>query len=89
MKQGKSMHDKLTPIGKIIYMVRVARFYHNGDGAGFIWRWWHPLSWILAPIGFIVACVIVGVPEAWRNRHEFGFCMDPWFVRNPDKLEWA
>lgn len=87
-KREIPMWDKLTPVGRAIYMTRSGRFYHDGCGGGFVWRWWHPLSWILAPILFLILCLMVGVPEAWLDRHEIGLRMKPWFVTHPDRLEW-
>lgn len=88
MKRGKSMAEKLGPLGRGIRRTGAASFYHNGDGAGFVWRWWHPLSWVLAPLFFLLHCGACGVPDAWRYRHETGLRMDPWFIKNPSHLEW-
>lgn len=82
------MDTKLAPIGRLIRSTGAARFYHDGDGAGFVWRWWHPLTWVLAPLGLVAMCAITGVPEAWRYRHDIGLGMKPWFKDNPDRLEW-
>lgn len=88
MSQWQDIPAKLTPIGKALRASRAARFYHNGDGAGFVWRWWHPVTWVFAPLTFIVACFLEGAPAAWQNRHEVGFGMDPWFRDHPERLEW-
>ena len=88
-KRHRPMRSKLSPVGRVIYWTGAARFYHNGDGAGFIWRWWHPLAWIVAPLGFIASVVMVGLPETWSDKHALGFGMNPYFVKHPDKLVWA
>lgn len=87
-KRNKRMRDKLAPLGVIIWLTGAARFYHDGDGAGFVWRWWHPLAWLSAPIFFMLFCAASGVPSAWLNRHEAGFCVSPWFRENPSRLDW-
>lgn len=88
VKRGKSMSEKLSPIGRLIRLCGAARFYHNGDGAGFVWRWWHPLSWVGAPLLLLLLCVTEGAPSAWRWRQDVGLRLEPWFVLHPEKLEW-
>lgn len=87
-KRGKPMREKVSPIGRAIGLLRAARFYHNGDGASFVWRWWHPVSWMLAPLMFLLHCVSEGVPNAWRWREDSGIRLSPWFVLHPEKIEW-
>lgn len=84
----KPMSKKLKGFGRFVWRMKAARFYHNGDGAGLIWNWWNPIAWPLAACAFIASCVFEGVPATWRNKHDIGFGMDPWFIKNPDKLEW-
>ena len=78
----------LRPFAKLLWKARVIRCYCDGDGAGFVWRWWHPVTWILAPATFILGILLVGIPETWRDKHDIGFGMKPWFVANPDRLIW-
>jgi len=87
-ERGVPMRQKVKFTAKALAAIGAARFYHNGDGAGFVWRWWHPASWVLAPLAFVVSCIIQGAPDAWDSRHDIGFGMNPWFIANPDKLEW-
>lgn len=82
------MREKITPVGAFIRASKAGRFYHNGDGAGFVWRWWHPLSWVGAPLMFLALCIAEGVPCAWRWRQDAGLRLSPWFVMNPERLEW-
>lgn len=88
-KRGRTIDDKLTPLGRIVRRSRAARWYHDGDGAGFVWRWWHPITWIAAPSLLLASGLIYGFPEAWRSRHEVGLGMKPWFLQNPDRLTWG
>jgi hypothetical protein len=84
----KPMSQKISGLGRVLRSSGAARFYHNGDGAGFVWRFWHPLAWIIAPIALIASVIVEGAPSTWRHRHQIGFGMDPWFLKNPDKLRW-
>ena len=90
-KPSQPMKEKVKRtgwLGKIIRLSGAARFYHDGDSAGFVWRWWHPFTWVLAPFTFTYMVLAVGVPEAIRYRHEGGFGMKPYFLHNPEKLIW-
>ena len=44
----------MTPIGRLLKATRAIRVYKDGDGHGFVWRWWNPVAW-----GFL-ARVIIG-----------------------------
>ena len=78
----------MTPVGRLLKFARVIRVYKNGDGHGFVWRWWNPLAWIAAPLLIIFAILAQGVPETLKERHYVGIGMNPWFVQHPERLEW-
>lgn len=84
----RPMAQKLRGFGRFLWRTGAGRFYHNGDGAGFVWRPWHPVAWLVAPTAFIASVITEGAPSTWRHRHEIGFGMNPWFVKHPDKLRW-
>jgi len=87
-------HDKkralagLRPLGKALWRPHIINIYCNGDGVGFVWVWWNPLAWIVAALVTIITIFMVGVPQAWANKHEFGFGISPYFKANPDRLVW-
>lgn len=81
-------YSRLKVAGKIIYHSGAARFYYDGDGLGFVWNWWHPLTWFMAPILLMIHVVLEGVIEAWKYKHDLGIGMKPWFKENPERLEW-
>ena len=87
-KRNVPIKDKLAPVGRLIRATGAARFYHDGDGAGFVWRAWHPLAWVGAPLLLVVHCIVAGVPDTIRNRHDVGVGMKPWFRDHPERLEW-
>lgn len=78
----------LSPLGKALKAARVIRIYKDGDARGFVWRWWNPLSWIIAPLSFAFVCAMQGIPETIRYKHDVGFGMKPWFIEHPNRLEW-
>jgi hypothetical protein len=76
-----------------MYASKTIRLYKDGDGFGYLWRWWNPITWILAP------CVIV-IEFAYRFLTEgvsgfdkeilsdVGITIRPFFKKNPEKLKW-
>ena len=78
----------LRPIGRIIVKLYAAKLYANGDSAGFVWRWWNPLAWILAPLAVIASILVAGIPETISERHDIGFGVSPWFKQHPERLQW-
>lgn len=78
----------MNKLGLLLYSMMVIRVYKDGDDFGFVWRWWNPLSWILAPLAFIGMVSYYGVPYTLNNTHEVGFKICPYFVENPQQLEW-
>lgn len=78
----------MTPFGRILKALGVIRLYRNGDGHGFVWRWWNPITWVAAPLIVLVVVLLQGVPQTLRHPHEVGFGTHPYFIDHPDKLEW-
>lgn len=78
----------MTPLGTALKFARVIRVYRNGDGYGFVWRWWNPLAWIIVPLMIAYAVLLQGVPETIRGKHDVGLGLSPWFIEHPERLEW-
>lgn len=79
----------MTPVGRAFWALRMVRIYKNGDTHGFVWRYWHPLVWVALPLLFVANALCYGIPETWKNKHELGVGMNPWFVKHPERLEWV
>lgn len=67
----------------------MVRIYKNGDTHGFVWRYRNPLVWPTLPLLFVANVLAYGIPETWKNKHEIGIGMNPWFVKHPERLEWV
>jgi len=74
--------------GRILFRLYAIRVYRDGDGLGYVWVWWHPLAWVLAPFILFVHMLANGVVPAWRYRYDAGWQIAPYFKLRPDKLEW-
>lgn len=74
----------------VLYFSGSLKFFKDGDGLGCLWRWWHPLTWVLAPLIFVLSCVMSGVPQAYKERHQIGFGLSPFWKKkeNENKIEW-
>jgi len=81
--------SKLSLLGRVMYATGSMRTYENGDAIGFVWRWWHPIAWILCPLCLIINVLIYGILQTWEEKHRLGLCMDPWFKEHPEKLKWT
>jgi hypothetical protein len=75
----------MTPFGKFILYTKMVWAYDNGDAIGFVFRWWHPLVWIVAPLVFILAVLMHGFPETWHNREDLGFRITPFIKKKMDE----
>jgi len=78
----------MNKLGQMFYYLRVIRVYRNGDGFGFVWRWWNPVSWLFAPLLFALSAFFEGVPYTWKTKYNVGFGIDPYFIKHPEQLEW-
>lgn len=53
--------SKLSYLGRIIYHLRIARFWHDGDGASFLWNLWNPLAYPLIVAILIATILLSGI----------------------------
>lgn len=79
----------MTPVGRTVWALRMIRVYKNGGGRGLVWRYWNPLVWVALPLLLVANVLCYGIPETWKNKHELGVGMNPWFVKHPEQLEWV
>lgn len=84
----------MTKFGRLLFKLRAIRLYRGNvqyakDYHDFIWNWWNPIAWVIAPLTFVLMGLIIGFPEAWRTKTEGGFGMNPYFTNNNIELEWA
>lgn len=75
-------------LGRTLFSIYAIRVYQDGDSLGFVWNWWHPASWIFAPLTLLTHMLVEGVPTAWHYRYDAGWCMAPFYKEHPEKLQW-
>ncbi len=72
---------------KLIDALGAMRWFKDGHSASFVWRWYHPLSWIFGPLLFVLNIFSEGFPKTWKYRHDLGFGLSPfWQARKKDIL---
>lgn len=79
---------EINLLGRLLYKARAIRIYKDGPCLGFVWCWWHPVSWILAPFTLGVHVCLEGVVNAWRYRHDAGWTLAPYYKLHPAEVVW-
>lgn len=69
--------QKMNPVGLVLWFTGAARLYKDGDGFSAVWRWWHPVTWLLL-VTLVLPCALIGQPllqvvalrlaPYWRRR---------------------
>lgn len=52
-------NPKIYFFGKFLWMTGCVRFFVDGDGHSALFRWWHPVTWLVI-IGMVPVCAVVG-----------------------------
>lgn len=75
--ERKACMSRFSPVGLLMWRLGAVRALKDGDGLSAVWRWWHPLSWVMwmvmLPIcGFVGERIAEVVPfrltKYWRAR---------------------
>ena len=77
----KKVHRKLHPIGWLVYLSGAARYHDDGDTIGVVFRWWHPVSWLLV-LALIIPCAVMGE----RIGDTVPFRLSKYWRENRDRL---
>jgi len=83
MRDLQPYKDLVTPFGRFLRWTGCVRYYRDGDGANAIFRWWHPVSWIV----WIVALQICGFVGE-RVMDQVPFRLQGSWANRPDEIEW-
>lgn len=80
-------YKRLQPLGIVLWCLYAVRLYKDGDAVNGIFRWWHPLTWLLIII-LIIPCAIMGeritdvfpvrLNAYWRTRRAQVQWVTPW-----------
>lgn len=76
--------NELKGIGPYLYLTGAFRCHLDGDGISAVWRWWHPVSWIVFVIA-IPVCSFIGE----KVQDVVPFSISDYWKENKDKLQWV
>lgn len=71
------------PLGWLVYATGAARWHDDGDGVNAVFRWWHPLSWVLLA-AMLIPCAVVGEPL----KDAVPFRVTKWWRERPERINW-
>lgn len=82
--QQTHMYQRMPPLAIAMWFTGCFRMHKDGDGWGAVFRWWHPLTWVLF-IAMIIPCAIFGEPifNVIRLR------LSPFWKVNLSQLQWV
>jgi hypothetical protein len=73
----------LTLMGRILKVTGCCRVYRDGDGAQMVFRWWHPVSWLVW-LALLPVCGLVGD----KIGDHVPFRLSPYWRERRDRIEW-
>ena len=73
----------MTLIGRALWSAGAYRAFKDGDGVSAVWRWWHPLSWIMWA-ALLPICGVVGE----RIADQVPFRLNDYWRQRKDKIQW-
>lgn len=80
----KQASKNLTLPAKILKYSGAARFFKDGDGVSFVFRWYHPLSWLLMIIFF----PICAFTEDAKIQDTIPFVLNDYWQRHRSNIQW-
>lgn len=82
-EERRKLLADVTPIGQLLRLTGCVRVYKEGFHLGAVFRWWHPLAWVV----WLVAlqwCGWVGEPV----NEVVPFRLSPYWSEHKDEIEW-
>lgn len=69
----------MTGFGRLLIALYVLRPYAQYE---VVWRWWNPLTWVVAPIVITITALMIAADAIWRERDSFALRVKPWYREN-------
>ena len=76
----------ITPVARFLLNIRAIKAWRDGDGISFVWRWYHPLTWIATPVFVCVSVVLYGITET--KLSELGIGLSKYWKAHRSEREW-
>ena len=79
--------DNVSLIAKFLVYSKSITAWRDGSSFAYTWNWWHPFSWIGAPIMLILACFLNGVFYIKENPEDLGLKLSAYWKMNKENRE--
>jgi hypothetical protein len=76
------MHN-INLFGRILKMTGCVKYYKDGGSTGHVFRWWHPLSWIM---WFVILLICGFVGE--KVNEQAPFTIKGYWKEHIKEIEW-
>lgn len=77
---------RITPVARFLLNIRAIKAWRDGDGISFVWRWYHPVSWVAVPVSLCGAFVFGGI-DNFPKLHELGIGLDRYWKDHKSERE--
>lgn len=81
---NRRIAHKMTRFGLLLWATGCVRLHKDGDGFKEIYRLWHPVTWLMAPV-VLVLCGVMGE----KFSTVFPIRVSPFWERHRDQLQWV
>ena len=72
---------ELSKLGVILYCLGCFRVFKDGDGITAVYRWYHPINWVI----FLILIFFFGIPGAIE---ELPFKITGYYANHKDEIKW-
>ena len=86
-KRRMELKSKITPIAKIMLKTKIAKLWHDGDGASFSWNYLNPLSWPILILFFIGIILMSGISGFLEEKSYNGFGLSKYWKKHKNERE--
>lgn len=74
-----------TKLGRCIMYLGMTTNWCDGDGIAMVFKWYHPLSWILVPVLVVGYVIVYGASELIAHPEDLGLGMNSYWKKNKDR----
>jgi hypothetical protein len=78
------VYQKMRPIGIALWLTGCVRMLKDGDGFSYVFRRWHPLTYLLMVV-MVVPCAVVGE----KLSTTVPLSLSKFWQANRDQLQWV
>ncbi len=76
--------DQMHLLGVLLWGTGCVRLYRDGDGFSFLFRVWHPVTWLITLV-MVVPCAVMGE----RLFEVIPLRLKPYWVQRRRSMQWV